>query len=58
MKPGKIDLSEINSGMFWTTNRNVAKIGHSGTDPGVKKAMLSDRSKKVGVILFTNTTLS
>ena len=57
-KPGNINLSELNSGIFWATKLNVTKIGHSGTDLGVKTEMLSDLSKEVGVILFTNTSLS
>ena len=57
-KPGNINLSELNSGIFWATKLNVTKIGHSGTDAGVKTEMLSDLSKEVGVILFTNTSLS
>ena len=57
-KPENITLDELNSGIFWATKRNVTKIGHSGSDPGVKTEMLSDLSKEVGVILFTNTSLS
>ncbi len=57
-KPDNVDIAELNSGIFWATKRNVSNIGHSGSDPGVKTEMLSDLSKEIGVILFTNTSLS
>ncbi|MDJ1472554.1 serine hydrolase domain-containing protein [Xanthocytophaga flava] len=57
-KPENINPSKLNSGIFWATKQSGTKIGHSGTDPGVKTEMLSDLSKKVAVILFTNTTLT
>jgi CubicO group peptidase (beta-lactamase class C family) len=57
-KPDNVDITELNSGIFWATKRNVSNIGHSGSDPGVKTEMLSDLSKEIGVILFTNTGLS
>ncbi len=57
-KPENIELNEINSGIFWATKRNVLRIGHAGTDPGVRTEMLSDLSKEVGVILFVNTDIS
>ena len=53
-----ITLQEINSGLFWATKFNGTRIGHGGSDPGVKTEMLSNLSKDVGVILFTNTSLS
>lgn len=56
-KPENVNLEELNSGIFWATKRNLTKIGHGGTDPGVKTLMLSDRTKEIGIILFTNTTL-
>jgi CubicO group peptidase (beta-lactamase class C family) len=56
-KPENVNLEELNSGIFWATKRNLTRIGHGGTDPGVKTLMLSDRSKEIGVILFTNTSL-
>lgn len=56
-KPENVNLEELNSGIFWATKRNLTIIGHGGTDPGVKTLMLSDRTKEIGVILFTNTTL-
>jgi len=57
-KPENIELNEINSGIFWATKRNVIRIGHAGTDPGVRTEMLSDLSKEVGVILFVNTDIT
>ena len=56
-KPGNISLEEINSGLFWATKMNVTRIGHNGSDPGVRTWMLSNLSKDVGVILFTNTSM-
>jgi CubicO group peptidase (beta-lactamase class C family) len=57
-KPENVNLEELNSGLFWATKRNLTRIGHGGTDPGVKTVMLSDTSKEVGVLLFTNTSLN
>jgi CubicO group peptidase (beta-lactamase class C family) len=57
-KPENVKLDELNSGIFWATKRNTTKIGHAGSDPGVKTEMLSDLSKEVGVILFANTSLN
>jgi CubicO group peptidase (beta-lactamase class C family) len=56
-KPDNLSLKEKNSGIFWATKFNVTRIGHGGSDPGLKTEMLSDLSKDVGVILFTNTSL-
>jgi CubicO group peptidase (beta-lactamase class C family) len=57
-KPENVDLKEKNSGIFWATKMNVTRIGHGGTDPGVKTEMLADLTGETGVILFCNTTLS
>lgn len=57
-KPVNVRLQEVNSGLFWATKLNVTRIGHNGSDPGVHTEMLSNLSKDVGVILFTNTSLS
>lgn len=56
-KPENIDLKEKNSGIFWQSKFNVTRMGHGGTDPGLKTEMLTDLSKEIGVILFTNTSL-
>lgn len=57
-KPDNVKLEEKNSGIFWSTKFNVTRIGHGGSDPGVNTEMLANLSKDVGVILFTNTSLS
>src|SRR5688572_14412432 len=54
-KPGNIDLKEENAGLFWSTKFNVTRVGHGGSDPGIKTEMLANLSKDVGVIVFTNT---
>ena len=56
-KPENIDLKEKNSGIFWQSKFNVTRMGHGGSDPGLKTEMLTDLSKDIGVILFTNTSL-
>jgi CubicO group peptidase (beta-lactamase class C family) len=57
-KPANVTLQEVNSGLFWATRFNVTRVGHNGSDPGVRTFMLSNLSKDIGVILFTNTSLS
>jgi CubicO group peptidase (beta-lactamase class C family) len=57
-KPENINLAEVNSGIFWATKKDVTRIGHAGSDPGIKAEMLSDLNKEVAVILFTNTGLT
>ena len=56
-KPDNVSLKEKNSGLFWATKFDVTRIGHGGSDPGLKTEMLSNLSKDVGVILFANTSL-
>jgi len=56
-KPENVKLNEKNAGIFWSTKLNTTRIGHGGSDPGIKTEMLSDLSKEVAVILFTNTAL-
>lgn len=59
-KPDNVNISgedSVNSGIFWATKFDATKIGHNGSDPGVRTMMLSDLNKEVGVILFTNTSL-
>lgn len=57
-KPENVQLNKINSGIFWATKLGATRIGHNGSDPGVRTFMLADLSKEVGVILFTNTSLT
>lgn len=56
-KPENVELKEKNSGIFWQSKFNVTRMGHGGTDPGLKTEMLADLSRELGVILFTNTSL-
>jgi CubicO group peptidase (beta-lactamase class C family) len=57
-KPDNVILAEKNSGLFWSTKFNVTRIGHGGSDPGVRTEMLANLSRDVAVILFVNTSLS
>ena len=57
-KPENVNLDELNSGIFWATKMNATRIGHNGSDPGVRTFMLSDLSKEIGIILFFNTSMS
>lgn len=57
-KPANMNLAKLNSGIFWATKQGATRIGHAGSDPGIKAEMLTDLNKEVGVILFTNTGLS
>ncbi len=55
-RPENVLLHEKNSGIFWSTKMDVTFVGHGGSDPGVHAEMLAEPSKRVGVILLTNTT--
>lgn len=48
----------VNSGLFWATKFDATRVGHAGSDPGVKTEMLANLSGDIGVILFVNTSLS
>jgi CubicO group peptidase (beta-lactamase class C family) len=59
-KPDNVNLhgeDSVNSGIFWATKFDTTKIGHNGSDPGIRTIMLADHSKEIGVILFTNTSI-
>ncbi len=56
-KPENVKLEELNQGIFWATKLNATRIGHNGSDPGVRTFMLSDLTKEIGVIIFFNTSL-
>lgn len=56
-KPENVSLKEKNCGIFWESKFNVTRMGHGGSDPGVKTEMLSNLTKDVAVIVFTNTSL-
>lgn len=57
-KPDNVILAEKNSGLFWSTKFNVTRIGHGGSDPGVRTEMLSNLAKDVAIIVFVNTSLA
>jgi CubicO group peptidase (beta-lactamase class C family) len=57
-KPDNVNITKINQGIFWATKMGATRIGHNGSDPGVRTFMLSDLEKEVAVILFFNTSLS
>ena len=57
-KPENINLGKLNSGIFWATKMGATRIGHNGSDPGVRTFMLSDLTKEIGVVLFFNTSLT
>ncbi len=56
--PENVNPKTLNSGIFWATKMGATRIGHNGSDPGVRVFMLSDLNKAVAVILFSNTSLS
>lgn len=56
-KPENIKPAELNSGIFWSTKMGGKRIGHNGSDFGVRTFMLSDLKKQVAVIMFINTSL-
>jgi len=60
-KPDNVNLKgedSENSGIFWGTKFDVTRMGHNGTDPGVRTAMLASLDKRVAVVVFANTSLS
>lgn len=57
-KPENVKPDKLNSGIFWATKMGATRIGHNGSDPGVRTFMLSDLTKEIGVILFFNTSLT
>ena len=56
-KPDNVTLNEKNSGIFWSTKFNVTRIGHGGSDPGVRAEMLSDLSHETAIVFVTNTSI-
>lgn len=56
-KPENVELNQKNAGLFWESKYNVTRIGHGGSDPGLKTEMLASLSGDIGVVLFTNTSL-
>jgi len=57
-KPENVNIKKLNQGIFWATKLGATRIGHNGSDPGVRTFMLSDLSKEIGVIIFFNTELN
>ena len=56
-KPENVKLNRVNQGIFWATKLSTTRIGHNGSDPGVRTFMLSDLNKEFAVIVFFNTSL-
>lgn len=60
-KPDNVNLAgedSVNSGIFWATKFDVTRVGHNGSDPGVRTLMLSDLDREIAVVLFVNTSLA
>ncbi len=57
-KPENVKLDKINQGIFWATKLGATRIGHNGSDPGVRTFMLSDLNREFAVIVFFNTSLN
>lgn len=57
-RPTNFPAEDGNSGLFWRTKFNGLRRGHGGNDPGVEVEMLTDASRGIGVIYFSNTSLS
>lgn len=57
-KPTNVDPQKLNQGIFWATKFGATRIGHNGSDPGVRTFMLSDLNKEFAVIVFFNTSLN
>ena len=55
-KPDNVNLEKGNSGLFWKIQGG--RIGHGGSDPGVKTEMYSNLSRDVAVVVFCNTSLA
>ncbi len=57
-KPENVKLNKINQGIFWATKLGATRIGHNGSDFGVRTFMLSDLNKEFAVIVFFNTEMN
>lgn len=57
-KPDNVNPQKLNQGIFWATKLGGTRIGHNGSDPGVRTFMLSDLNKEFAVIIFFNTELN
>ncbi len=56
-KPANMDLEKENSGLFWATKFNKTRVGHGGSDPGVRAEMLASPSGEIGIVVLANTSL-
>ena len=56
-KPENVNIKKLNQGIFWATKLGATRIGHNGSDQGVRTFMLSDLNKELAVIVFFNTKL-
>lgn len=56
-KPENVNIKKLNQGIFWATKLSATRIGHNGTDFGVRTFMLSDLNREFAVIIFFNTSL-
>lgn len=57
-KPANMVLNKENSGLFWATKMSVTRVGHGGSDPGLKTEMLANLQKDIGIVMFINTSLA
>jgi hypothetical protein len=57
-KPENMNIAKLNSGIFWSTKLGATRIGHNGSDPGVRVFMLTDLKEEISVILFINTSIA
>ena len=57
-KPDNVDLKKLNSGLFWATKYSATRVGHNGSDPGIRTQMLATADKSLAVIVFTNTSIT
>ena len=56
-KPENVNIEKLNQGVFWATKLGATRMGHNGSDHGVRTFMLSDIKKEIGVVIFFNTSL-
>jgi len=57
-RPSNYPAADGNSGLFWRTKLNGARVGHGGNDPGVEVEMLSDVAGDIGIVYISNTSLA
>ncbi|MGB4772859.1 MAG: serine hydrolase domain-containing protein [Chitinophagaceae bacterium] len=56
-KPENMNIAKLNSGIFWSTKLGATRVGHNGSDPGVRVFMLTDLKEEISVVLFINTSI-